>query len=239
MLWYKVWLETRSRFVIALAGCTAMLSLMEIEVGRTTAASPTSVVGILRGLNVVNMFLAFAWTVAVILLMMGGLMQEKAIGTSAFTLALPVSRFRLMLVRVAVGVIEAALLAIVPWIGLLSLTGGGFRAPFASQAAFHVFFLLCGGALFFAIAFLVSSIVESQYTAPAITIGTCSLVVYTLRGEKFAPFNPWVFMVGSRYFGWHTGILNPKGSLWHAAIFFIASALLIFFSIKAIERRDF
>jgi ABC-2 type transport system permease protein len=239
MLFYKTWLETRSRFVIALAGCTVMLSLIEIEVGRTSAPLSASMLGTLRGLTVVNMFLAFTWTLAVILLMMGGLLHEKAAGSSAFTLALPVSRLRLMLVRVAVGGIEAALLAIFPWIGLLSLTGLGFRAPLTSQAAFHVFFLLCGGALFFAIALFVSSVVESQYTSPAITIGTCSVVVYGLRGQKLAPFNPWAFMLGSRYFNWHTGVLSPKGSLSYAIIFFVVSALLIVLSIKAIQRRDF
>jgi ABC-type transport system involved in multi-copper enzyme maturation permease subunit len=239
MLFYKVWLETRSRFVIALAGCTFMLSLMEIEVGRTRTPSPASMLSTLRGLTVVNMFLAFAWTLAVILLMMGGLLHEKATGSSAFTLALPVSRLRLMLVRVAVGAGEAALLAILPWIGLLCFTGMGFRAPLISQAVFHVLFLLCGGVLFFAIALFVSSVVESQYTSPAITIAACSLVVYGLKGQKFAPFNPWAFMVGSRYFSWRTGVLNPTGSLSYAIIFFVASALLILLSIKAIQRRDF
>jgi hypothetical protein len=77
MLFYKTWLETRSRFVIALAGCTVMLSLIEIEVGRTSAPLSASMLGTLRGLTVVNMFLAFTWTLAVILLMMGGLSRYR------------------------------------------------------------------------------------------------------------------------------------------------------------------
>ncbi len=34
MLWYKAWLETRSRFVIALVGCVAFCLMWVVEFGK-------------------------------------------------------------------------------------------------------------------------------------------------------------------------------------------------------------
>src|SRR2546423_510321 len=46
---------------------------------------------------------------------MGGIVREKATGASLLTLSLPVSRALLLGVRVGVGVLEAIILAVVPW----------------------------------------------------------------------------------------------------------------------------
>ena len=43
-----------------------------------------------------HQLLVIMWVLAVTLVMMGGLLREKALGSSAFTMALPVSRRRLM-----------------------------------------------------------------------------------------------------------------------------------------------
>ena len=39
MLWYKAWLETRSRFVIALVGCVAFCLMWVVEFGKGIVAS--------------------------------------------------------------------------------------------------------------------------------------------------------------------------------------------------------
>src|SRR5580692_9859553 len=58
---------------------------------------------------------ALIWLFSVILLGLGGLARERAIGSSSLTLTLPVSRTYLVGVRIAVGVLQAIALAIVPW----------------------------------------------------------------------------------------------------------------------------
>jgi hypothetical protein len=55
-------------------------------------------------LDRLQQILVFLWIFVVVLLGMGGIVREKAIGTSSLSLALPV-RARLMGVRVAMGVI--------------------------------------------------------------------------------------------------------------------------------------
>ena len=238
MLWYKAWLETRSRFVIALVGCVAFCLMWVVEFGKGIAASRGQA-GLFDLFHEVHTVLSFWWVLAVTFLMMGGLLQEKVVGASAFTLGLPVSRIRLMSVRFGMGFVQAIALAAVPWIGMLAYGKvAGYQYPFW-QLCLHVFLLLSGGVVFLMIAFLISSVVEGQYTAPVVSIGVSTMLVYALRGEKLAAFNPGRFMVGSDGFSWRTGLLTGHAPLLHAAAFGVVAALLFMISVKAIERYDF
>src|SRR5580698_6821539 len=102
MLWYKVWLETRARFLISLAGITALCAyrVYDLAHGADAGAQISYYYFVLHS---GQQLLQLMWLVAITLLMMGGLLQEKANGTAAFTLALPVSRTRLMNVRICAG----------------------------------------------------------------------------------------------------------------------------------------
>ena len=183
--------------------------------------------------------LAFVWILSVILLMMGGLLQEQAVGTSSFTLALPVSRSRLMLVRIGMGLVQAFILTVVPWLGMLVVSGLAGKTYPVSQVSLHVFFLLSGGAVFLALALLISSVVEGQYTAPIVSIGLSVLLINALKAEKLNPYSPWTFMMGSEYFQFRTGLFSGQIPLLHAAAFCAAAMLLLLISIKVIQRRDF
>jgi hypothetical protein len=93
--------------------------------------------------------------------------------------------------------------------------------------------------VFLTIAFLISSVVEGQYTAPVVSIGVSAVLAYALRGEKLAAYNPGRFMVGSDGFSWRTGVLTGHAPLLHAAAFGVVAAILFMISVKAIERYDF
>ena len=113
MLWYKAWLETRSRFVIALVGCVAFCLMWVVEFGKGIVASRGQA-GLYELFHMAHAGLCFCWVLAVTFLMMGGLLQEKVVGASAFTLGLPVSRLRLMSVRFGMGFVQAIALAVCP-----------------------------------------------------------------------------------------------------------------------------
>jgi ABC-2 type transport system permease protein len=234
MLWYKAWLETRSRFLIALVGSVALCSRMVVIFLRNGAPSQLSQV-----LQATHETLAAVWLLAVTLIMMGGLLREKAAGSSWFTLSLPVSRLRLMSVRIGMGLMEAILLAILPWIAMLFAAKVADKTHFISQASIHVFLLLSGGVLFLAASFLISSFVEGEYTAPIVSFGVIIMLAYVLSGDKFRPYSPWTFMLGSEYFHWRTSqIVGPVPWL-QAGIFTAIAALLTIISIKVVQRRDF
>jgi len=238
MLWHKAWLETRSQFVIALVGCVAFCLMWVIEFGKGAAGSRGQA-GLFDLLHGVHAGLAFCWILAVTFLMMGGLLQEKAVGASSFTLALPVSRLHLMLVRFGMGFLQAIALAVVPWIAMLLYAAvAGYPYP-VLQACFHILLLLSGGLLFLTIAFLISSLVEGQYTAPVVSIGISAVLVYALRGEKLARYNPGRMMAGNDGFSWRTGLLVGQAQFLHAAAFAVVAALLFAISVKAIEHYDF
>jgi len=61
------------------------------------------------------------WIVAATLLTMGGLLRERAVGASNLTLALPVSRARLMGVRIAAILRQAQVPILVPWTAMFAI----------------------------------------------------------------------------------------------------------------------
>ena len=160
MLWYKAWLETRSRFLASLCGITAVVVLIVHHsqdvmqpVGLSGARyllAPQRNTGDI--LNASQHVLMAIWVLAVILLGMGGLIRERAVGASSFTLALPVSRRRLVSVQIAIGVLESIGLAVLPWVAILVTLGlGGLPLSF-SQVAFYLALLISGGLTYFALA---------------------------------------------------------------------------------------
>jgi hypothetical protein len=93
--------------------------------------------------------------------------------------------------------------------------------------------------VFFALAVLISSIVEGQYTAPVVSIGISVLLVNALKAERLNSYSPWTFMMGSEYFQRRTGLLSGQFPLLHAAAFCAVAVLLLCISIRLIQQRDF
>jgi ABC-type transport system involved in multi-copper enzyme maturation permease subunit len=144
MLWYKAWLETRSRFLICLLGMVALCSASVLYGDRNVAYEVGS-----DYYNYVlfegHQLLVLMWTLATTLIMTGGLLREKANGSSSFTLALPVSRRRLMVVRICTGLTQAFVLAIVPWVAMFSVNSVFGKTRSFSQAGCYLLLLLGGG----------------------------------------------------------------------------------------------
>jgi ABC-2 type transport system permease protein len=234
MLWYKAWLETRSRFLIALVGSIALCSRLVVVFLRVESPRQAGQV-----LHAAHETLATVWLLALILLMMGGLLREKAVGSFSFTLSLPVSRLRLMSVRIAMGVMEAIALAILPWMAMLLSAKVAGQPHFIAQAGFHILLLLSGGMLFLAASLLISSLVEGEYTAPLVSCGAIIMLIYAMSGDKLRPYSPWVFMLGDEYFHWRTSDFVGQVPWLRAAAFLAIAALLIMISVKVVQRRDF
>ncbi len=130
MLFYKAWLESRMRFLMGLASvitiCTLYIELRPILVpGWITDLQNPRWSGrpswLYLGVHDVNFY---AWhflyenklqqvlVVFTILLSFGGLVREKQLGTSTFSLGLPVSRRHWFLTRTLVAATETVALAL-------------------------------------------------------------------------------------------------------------------------------
>ena len=170
MLWHKAWLESRPRFllgaaVIGAACAVAALFHDPIRAALATRTAPldTDVAYIYR--VVYQGFVRTAFMMLAFILGLGGLLREHDLGTSAFTLALPVTRLRLVAVRAAIGLLELAALAVLPAIVIAALSPvSHIHYPASQTLRFAVLWLAAGSTLFGA-SFLCSSLMGGEYTA--------------------------------------------------------------------------
>jgi ABC-2 type transport system permease protein len=183
--------------------------------------------------------LCMMWVLGVTLLAMGGLLREKAVGTAPFTLALPVSRARLMAVRVSVVLGEAIALAVVPWTAMFLIRSFAGKTHSIQQAFFHVALLAGGGMVFFGTALAASSLVEGEYTAPVVTFGAVLGVSVVLNGSSLHVYSPMEFILGLEYLDRHTRLLTGPIPWLRIGANVLAGALLVALSAKAVKERDF
>ena len=238
MLWYKAWLETRARFLISLAGALVLCSLLVWHGDRDALprAGPSYFYFVLR---TAHSALCTLWLVAVTLLGMGGLLREKAVGAASFTLALPVSRTKLMRVRILMGLLQSAAMAVIPWIAMFTIACLTGTARSIGQAGFHLALLLGGGILFFGIALLVSSLVEGEYTAPAVSFGAIVGLSILLGDPPLRSYSPFAFINGAEYYDRHSGLLMGPVPWLYILVIAGITCLLIAISVRAVQRREF
>ena len=182
MLWYKMWRESRTRFAMSAAAllwmCGAVVALQQRV--RSHADEPLSYANYIWSAvykaNVLDLF-----TLLVIVLGLGGVLQERAQGTAGFTLSLPVSRQRLVAVRAAMGLAQVAALALLPAL-LIPLLSPFFGEVFSFALALQLSVLWAGcGMLMFALAFFFSAVLPGAYS-PAI-VSIAGLVLYSMLGR--------------------------------------------------------
>jgi hypothetical protein len=184
------------------------------------------------------MSLAIMWVVAVTLLMMGGLLGEKAVGFSSFTLALPVSRQRLMIVRISMGLMQATVLAIIPWCAMFLLGSIAGKTHSITQISFYLTSLFGGGVVFLAIAVLVSSLVEG-YMAPSMGYGLVFILANLSGYARLYPFSPFKLILAHVLTYSQTGVFG-RGFPWvDLSAWLLVTAILLWISVKVIQQREF
>jgi ABC-2 type transport system permease protein len=166
MLWYKTWRETRTRLMIGAAalGWVCVAIVLTQKGNRAHAEPPLTYVAYIWK-AVYKGYVRDFFTIIVIVLGGGGLLQERAHGTAGFTLALPVSRTRLMMTRAAVGLVEVALLAVVPAVVVCAFSPAMGEHYQLAQALQFSLLWTAGGAVVFGAAVLLSTVLAGEYSA--------------------------------------------------------------------------
>jgi len=240
VLWYKAWLETRSRFLASLCGITIIISFFVRHAESLFPAGPKT--NVWNIIFFAHQYLVGIWILCVVLLGMGGLVRERAVGTSSFTLALPVSRARLAGVRIAVGMLQAISLAVLPWAAILFITDLGGQASFPiSQASFYLALLISGGLIYFAMAVLISSLIEGEYTAPAVAYGL-TILTGMIFGEVswIRPYaDLWRFMGGDNHIDKNTYVLSGSFPWLGALASLSVVGLMLIVSVRVLQKREF
>jgi len=241
VLCYRAWVETRWRFLICLTVMLLPSVLYFHELGifpmQHWTSDPHYAYGLLFGTHLPSIGI---WTFAAVFLGLGGLLRERAVGTSTLTLTLPVSRAHVVGTRVGVGASETVALALAPWIVNSSISLFE-RTPFSrAQAGWCVLLLVGGGLVYFACAVLVSSVVEGEYTAAALMFALVYGIGYLAdHVSGFSALNLYPLMSGTRYLDRNTNLF-PGPMPWLGILASSsASALMLLAAVTITRRRDF
>jgi len=221
MLWYKAWAESRARFgmaslVIAVA-CTFVLGWQD--------AHRVLFRGFPRSL-----FMIFAFVFG-----MGGVLRERELGSAPFTLALPVSRLRLTLVRAVAGLVELAALSLVP-AAVIVVASGVFPQSYPiGEALISALRWLAGGAALFALAFFASATLSGEYTGFVAAFSVFFLQTVTTQFVRLAKpaAAPYLFTVQEIMSGIRPATPTVVAALIGAAVALVSAAALW------TERTDF
>jgi ABC-type transport system involved in multi-copper enzyme maturation permease subunit len=178
--------------------------------------------------------LAQIGTLIAVLLGSGGLISASAGGATLFTLALPVSRNRLLGVRAAAGLAEFLVLILLPSLLIPLLSPAIGQHYSVVDAVVHAGCVFVAGAVFFSLAFLLSSLF-SDFWRPLL-LG-CAVAMAVGLGEQLfrsiSLYGIYGVMAGERYF--RSGQVPWLGLLASAA----AAAAMIYGAIANIARQDF
>lgn len=248
-LLFKAWRESRGRFLISVALLSAICvfgvfgrdSLMKVFVPaeRFVGAPYVGYIyrlvykGMARGL----------FAIMAMVLALGGLPRERLHHTVGFTLALPVSRVRLVSAQALLGLGQVAILSALPVL-LLAVCSGLAHVPYPLQQMV-CFGLLWfgGGAVFFAVAFLSATLFRSEYAALAASFVFMILYPATLLFPPLNryPLNLHHIMSGLAmpYFDARTALLvgGPPWTLLASLV--ITAGLLIALAVQITRHRDY
>lgn len=252
MLWYKLWLETRWRFLagLVLLSCAAagvvltyprVLELLplasRIELGGEIGRRVTEEVELQRSYG------GYIWsqwfrqtpmqlgTLFAVLLGTGGLISHAS---TEFTLSLPVSRPRLVVSRAAAGFGMWFVLAFVPSLFLSLLSPVVGQTYSVGEALAHGICLFAGGALFLSLAVFLSTVFGDLWRPLLVTLSIALAVGFweTLLRERW-PFGVFQVMSGEALF--KTGHLPWVGLL----VLALVSAAMVYGATVSYSRRDF
>lgn len=254
MLWYKAWLETRGRFVVGLAILigTAVLIVTEYHnVARLLLLVPGMKVGgeverqIVEAAEISRTYRGYIWSqlfaknlpqvwcLFAAILGAGGLISSRWNRGMIYTLSLPISRRQLVITRAALVAAELLAMAIVPALLICVLSPSVGESYALTDAVVHGLSIFAGGSVFFALAFLLSSVFD-DWRPVILTLGVAIAL------SALEDFFPWyadhgLFQVisAARYF-------RGDGLPWLGLVTTLGAAVaMVYGAVLNVARRDF
>lgn len=199
VLYYKAWLETRSRFYTALVVTISVCGFWTL--GHTWVQKQwhndliqhpdwNYSAWFMRALGDYPFFLYHfiyadmfqkVWVIFAVLLGIGGLTREAAHGTAGYTLSLPVSRRTLFQVRSTLALAELFALSVIALVLIVVLSKArGLEYPI-SHGLSHGALLFFGGVVFLAASLCISQFAEGEHTPALIGLGGVGLLYFVMQ----------------------------------------------------------
>ena len=255
MLWYKSWLETRSRFLIGLvvmlfsAGGTVLI-YPELAKLLPTVPNDMNLSGALgrqvrESLEISSTYRGYvwmqwfasngpkAWGLFAIMLGTGGLMAQASKG-ALFTLSLPVSRESLVGTRAVSALGELLVLAVVPSLAVAVLSPVVGQSYGLGEAFVHAMCMFIAGSVLFSLTFLLATVFNDIWRPPLIVGGIAMCISFAEHAVSgLSQYSLFGIMSAESYFRY--GALPWIGLLVTAA----ASTGMLYLATMNMARRDF
>ena len=256
MLWYKSWIDTRWRFLIPLAILVVNIwglifeyphvaSLLRTAHLEPDALSQGGALGraIVESVAAERTYRGYIWfqwfrqnlsqmgTLFAVLLGSGSLFSGSSGSGTMFTLSLPASRNQWLAARAAVGLGESLVLALIPSIEIVLVSPLIGQQYAIADAVVHAACLFTVGAVFFSLAFLLSTVFTDIWRPLLIACGVA--VVLSLCESRLELNGLFRVMSASTYFA--SGSIPWVGVL----ISGVMSAVMLYGASVNVARRDF
>jgi hypothetical protein len=252
MVWLKTWLDTRWRFLIGfalllLSACGIAVSYVQVEQLIPTVRAMNIPEGPLterieEAMEIQSTYNGFVWSqwfrgnlsalamFFAAILGSGSPLSGAARGVT-FSLALPVSRGRWLETRASLGLLQLLALVLVPSLVVVLISPLIGQTYSLGAAVVHSISVFIGGAVFFGIAFLLST-VFTGVLRPLLITCFIAIVIGFFETRSGAPGVFWT-MAAESYFrdgaapwiGWLVSVVLTGGLLYAA--------------IANVERRDY
>ena len=241
-MWRKTWLESRGRFLLMALVLALIVFLAVLDATRQMARYDLKPpITFTRYISMVYAGpIQLVWTASCILLGLGGLLREHALGVAQYSLTLPISRLRWISVRAVLGIVQAALLALVPVIVIPIAAAVVGRSYPPLEALKFSMLLVVAGIMFLFLSVLYSSLLPGDFAA--VGLGAVSLYfafnVHNYLYGWFPHFNLGRLLSGFDFIDLRTGFLT--GWPWAGILvsLFLAGGLFCA-SVELTRRRDF
>jgi hypothetical protein len=235
MLWYKGWLETRFRLLFIVGWAAVFLTLQHAS--RTTA--PAS--GAKSPAFVLVMF-----SVPILVLMVCALLGGAGIvtqpsfqatkglhGSTLYTLSMPVSRLRLLVIRAGIGWLEVVCIIAVLCCGMW-FASPAFRAVATPvEMMEYAATLVAGASAFYCFSVLLATFLDDQWRAWGSVIG--SAAVWWLFSHIPLPASANIFQAMREQ-----SPLLVHTMPWTAIAFSLGLAAILFFAaLKVVQTREY
>lgn len=255
MLWYKTWLETRSRFLIGLivlmfsAGSTVLVypqvaqllpAVPEMQLGGAVGRQVREALELSRtyeGYVWLQWFvnnMPKTWALFAILLGAGGLLSQSTRGGAMFTLSLPVSRERLLDIRAGAVLAELLVLAVVPSLLIVVLSPTVGQNFSLVDALVYGLCAFIAGTVLFSLTFLLSTVFDDIWRPPLIVVGLATCVSFMEQAvQGLSRYSLFGVMSAESYF--RDGAVPWLGLVITAAI----STAMLYLARLNMARHDF
>lgn len=228
MLWYKNWLETRSRFIFNLAVITGVCAFLGI----------LPLVGTIKpNQNYPGYFVVTLVSLIVFMTLAGNGVRTQAghltmtpnPKSTVYTLSLPVSRCRLLIMRSALGLLEGTVLSLIFVIFMWALLHG--RVAILDFASPLLVTVVCGICIYFVTTFLSTFVNEGLYIW---TYWILLPLYYALVYLDWMP--PYLHILKAVEAPIGTRIAIPWISV---ALYLALGAIFLFASIRILESQEY